>query len=339
MNPKTDALLLPACFLALYLILEAHDWGLLIAGPFLTRSKDENKAVLGLLKPGLDGNELWLLMGLFMLGAAFHHGPNDQVHLAYLILFAAAGLGAVVRLIACVARSAFSSDSMMKLLCAISIAGTVAIGLAGASLLDEMNSLSTPLGIVSAIWLLMAAFQMGCIYGAVKTVNPLAERFRAAYLVSSILSFVCFAALALLLWSRAGDSLGRYSGFFWTVLIAAVLLYVVSFFAVRTRHSKVGMTAAYLAGFFAAAAVLLCGTVLAPQLYGTDVAGMKTAVSDLPGSAILGVTAVWTLAAFIWRQIRKKERIFTRIIFKGGTPWENYSRRPTPLMKCWTRWA
>ncbi len=67
---EIDCLLLPLCFFGLYMILEAADWGLSLAAPIMSRNREENKAIIGLLRPGLDGNELWFFLGLFMLSAA-----------------------------------------------------------------------------------------------------------------------------------------------------------------------------------------------------------------------------------------------------------------------------
>src|SRR3712207_7119063 len=39
---------------------------------------EENRVLLGLLRPCLDGNELWYFLGLFMMGAAIP-GVSDRV--------------------------------------------------------------------------------------------------------------------------------------------------------------------------------------------------------------------------------------------------------------------
>lgn len=70
MNADSNVLLLPLCFFGLYMILEAADWGLCLSAPLVCRSREENRALLGLLRPCLDGNELWYFLGLFMMGAA-----------------------------------------------------------------------------------------------------------------------------------------------------------------------------------------------------------------------------------------------------------------------------
>ncbi len=53
---ESNALLLPLCFFGLYMILEAADWGLCLAAPIVSRNREENKAIIGFLRPGLDGN-------------------------------------------------------------------------------------------------------------------------------------------------------------------------------------------------------------------------------------------------------------------------------------------
>ena len=60
----------PAVFLGMYLFLELLDWGLSLAAPFVARNQEENKAVLSLLKPGIDLNEAWLIFGLSLVASA-----------------------------------------------------------------------------------------------------------------------------------------------------------------------------------------------------------------------------------------------------------------------------
>ena len=53
------------------MILEAADWGLCLAAPIVSRNREENKAIIGLLRPGLDGNELWFFLGSGWLHRSF----------------------------------------------------------------------------------------------------------------------------------------------------------------------------------------------------------------------------------------------------------------------------
>ena len=71
---NSDTLIWPAVFLGMYLFLESLDWGLSLAAPFVARNQEENKAVLSLLKPGIDLNEAWLIFGLSLVASASHPG-------------------------------------------------------------------------------------------------------------------------------------------------------------------------------------------------------------------------------------------------------------------------
>ena len=52
---SVGSVLLPACFFGLYLILEAADWGLCMAGIWAARTREERQTVLRLMRPPLTG--------------------------------------------------------------------------------------------------------------------------------------------------------------------------------------------------------------------------------------------------------------------------------------------
>ena len=194
----------------------------------------------------------------------------------------------------------------MKVISVFSYAALAVMGLAGSSLLMNDGSQFSVLGIFCALWMILAAFQLGTLYGAVKAVNPLAERFRAAFLVSSVLTVVVYIILAILLKSHAGDS-NTYGSFFWISLVATAILFVAAFFMTRMRHVKVGLAAAYVSSFFAIAIYLSAYAAVLPSLFTVEVDSLKQAMDGMPSTALLVIAFVWTLGAFLWRQIRKKE--------------------------------
>ena len=59
MNADSNVLLLPLCFFGLYMILEAADWGLCLSAPLVCRSRDENRAVLGLVWTVMNSGISW----------------------------------------------------------------------------------------------------------------------------------------------------------------------------------------------------------------------------------------------------------------------------------------
>ncbi|WP_299001133.1 cytochrome d ubiquinol oxidase subunit II [uncultured Dialister sp.] len=306
MNADSNVLLLPLCFFGLYMILEAADWGLCLAAPLVSRNNDENRAILGLLKPGLDGNELWYFLGFFMMGAAVPEAMKNLSQTGSLALIVFIVAGALLRLAACVARNAFSRPVVMKLMSLFSLVALVVMGLTGSSFLMRDGSVFSVLGIFCALWIVLAAFQLGTLYGAVKVVNPLGERFRAAFLVSSVLTVVVYIILAILLKNHAGDS-NMYGSFFWISLVATAILFVIAFFFTRMRHAGAGLVAVYLSSFFAIAIYLSAYAAVIPQVFPVEVESLKNAMDGMPGTALLVVAFVWTLGAFIWRMCRRKE--------------------------------
>ena len=306
MNADSNVLLLPLCFFGLYMILEAADWGLCLSAPLVCRSRDENRAVLGLLRPCLDGNELWYFLGLFMMGAAIPGVSDNLFHTENIVLILLVAAGALLRMAASLFRNTCSQPAVMKVISIFSYAALAVMGLAGSSLLMNDGSQFSVLGIFCALWMILAAFQLGTLYGAVKAVNPLAERFRAAFLVSSVLTVVVYIILAILLKSHAGDS-NTYGSFFWISLVATAILFVAAFFMTRMRHVKVGLATAYVSSFFAIAIYLSAYAAVLPSLFTVEVDSLKQAMDGMPSTALLVIAFVWTLGAFLWRQIRKKE--------------------------------
>lgn len=292
----SNALLMPFGFLGVYMLLEAADWGVSLAAPFVARSEEEKKAALGLWKPGLDGNELWLALGLLLLWAGL---PSLDGSLPTMLLAGFAGLGALLRLVACLARQAFSTSAIWHGLHGISVISLVLMGLSISSFLT--GSLLSATGVVLAIWMLIAFFQMGCLYGAVKVVNPLGERFRASSLVSGVLGLIVYVVSALLLYVNAGD-LYQYGMLFWISLGAAVVLSLVAFVLTRMRHAAAGLVVQFVSLVGALTTVLSsAASVLFVQQGGVGQA------MPAPSTALLGVAAVWSLAALGWRLFRKKE--------------------------------
>ena len=257
------------------MILEAADWGLCLSAPLVCRSRDENRAVLGLLRPCLDGNELWYFLGLFMMGAAIPGVSDNLFHTENIVLIVLVAAGALLRMAASLFRNTCSQPAVMKVISAFSYLALAVMGLAGSSLLMNDGSQFSVLGIFCALWMILAAFQLGTLYGAVKAVNPLAERFRAAFLVSSVLTVVVYIILAILLKSHAGDSY-TYGSFFWISLVATAILFVAAFFLSGMRHVKVGLAAAYVSSFFAIAIYLSAYAAVLPSIFTVEVDSLKT---------------------------------------------------------------
>ena len=321
MSADSNILLLPLCFFGLYMILEAADWGLCLAAPLVSRNEEENHAILGLLKPGLDGNELWFFLGMFMMGAAIP-SLSQQLAGTRTVMIVLVALGALLRLAACFGKKFLGKSWMMKLNAAFSVIVLAVLGLISSSLLMEGGSLISAIGIFTALWLILSAFQLGSLYGAVKVVNPLGERFRASFLVSSVLNVVVYIILAILLKNHAAES-NLYGSFFWISLVATAILFALAFFFTRTRHVKVGLAAVYFSSFFAIAIYLSAYAVMLPAHFTVELDSLKNAMDGL-----------LHLETDPQKRNVRMERSYLR-----RKLWENFIKRSIPLMKCLTAWG
>lgn len=305
MDASMVALLLPSCFFALYLILEAADWGLCLAAPLVARNQEENKVVLSLLRPGLDGNEMWFFMGFFMLSTALPDMKGTGMHAWYMGMLLLIGGGAVLRLCAAFLPGLFSSTVMMKGIGLFAFIALFINGLLGTYILMEDRELFTAAGVVCGLWTVLACFQLGSLYGAVKAANPLGERFRASFLISSVVSVILYITLAALLRLELG-AVWQGGGYFWMSLIATAILFFAAFFLTRSRHPAPGLAVAYASSFFAIAMYFSAYVMVIPGIHPVDVSALKAGMDAMPGTVVLIITAVWTLSVFVWRMYRKK---------------------------------
>ena len=104
----------PAVFLGMYLFLELLDWGLSLAAPFVARNQEENKAVLSLLKPGIDLKEAWLIFGLSLVASAVPAAAGDTMHDSVMAVLSVAVVGGALRILAAFFKNVFGSALIMK---------------------------------------------------------------------------------------------------------------------------------------------------------------------------------------------------------------------------------
>ena len=104
----------PAVFLGMYLFLELLDWGLSLAAPFVARNQEENKAVLSLLKPGIDLNEAWLIFGLSLVASAMPAAAGDTMHDSVMAVLSVAVVGGALRILAAFFKNVFGSALIMN---------------------------------------------------------------------------------------------------------------------------------------------------------------------------------------------------------------------------------
>lgn len=280
----------PAVFLGMYLFLELLDWGLSLAAPFVARNQEENKAVLSLLKPGIDLNEAWLIFGLSLVASVMPAAAGDTMHDSVMAVLSVAVVGGALRILAAFFKNVFGSALIMKGMSLYSALALFVIGLSGGSMVTG-GDLMSGVGIVISLWLILAAFELAALYGGVKIMNPLGERCRAAFLVSSILQLLFFLGMAFLLKGDIAD--GPLSGLFWIGLAVSSVLSIAAFVLARMRRTMVALAALYIATFFS---VSLYAAGLSSKLQG----------ASTPDSMVMAVITGWTIAVLLWRLYRKR---------------------------------
>ncbi len=280
----------PAVFLGMYLFLELLDWGLSLAAPFVARNQEENKAVLSLLKPGIDLNEAWLIFGLSLVASAMPAAAGDTMHDSVMAVLSVAVVGGALRILAAFFKNVFGSALIMKGMSLYSALALFVIGLSGGSMVTG-GDLMSGVGIVISLWLILAAFELAALYGAVKIMNPLGERCRAAFLVSSILQLLFFLGMAFLLKGDIAD--GPLSGLFWIGLAVSSVLSTAAFVLARMRRTMVALAVLYIATFFS---VSLYAAGLSSKLQG----------ASTPDPMVMAVITGWTIAVLLWRLYRKR---------------------------------
>ena len=280
----------PAVFLGMYLFLELLDWGLSLAAPFVARNQEENKAVLSLLKPGIDLNEAWLIFGLSLVASAMTAAAGDTMHDSVMAVLSVAVVGGALRILAAFFKNVFGSALIMKGMSLYSALALFVIGLSGGSMVTG-GDLMSGVGIVISLWLILTAFELAALYGAVKIMNPLGERCRAAFLVSSILQLLFFLGMAFLLKGDIAD--GPLSGLFWIGLAVSSVLSIAAFVLARMRRTMVALVALYIATFFS---VSLYAAGLSSNLQG----------ASTPDPMVMAVITGWTIAVLLWRLYRKR---------------------------------
>ena len=280
----------PAVFLGMYLFLELLDWGLSLAAPFVARNQEENKAVLSLLKPGIDLNEAWLIFGLSLIASAVPAVAGDTMHDSVMAVLSVAVVGGALRILAAFFKNVFGSALIMKGMSLYSALALFVIGLSGGSMVTGGDMMSG-VGIVISLWLFLTAFELAALYGAVKIMNPLGERCRAAFLVSSILQLLFFLGMAFLLKGDIAD--GPFSGLFWIGLAVSSVLSIAAFVLARMRRTMVALAALYIATFFS---VSLFAAGISSKLQG----------ASTPDPMVMAVITGWTIAVLLWRLYRKR---------------------------------
>ena len=302
MDSVNFGIYIPILFFVLYFILEIQDLGICAVSVFISRNQEENKATLGLLKPGFDGDEFWLLLGTIGLRTGIYIGIYDCGMIA--LVLGVAGLGMLSRCGAPFLRDIFKSKIMMGLLSVLAIINVFVVGMVFFSLSEHKIfnfSLYTLLG---CIWLIIISIQTGSLYGAVKVVNPLGERFRASSLVITPISLLTFLTLAAYSFLSTTFMEGSQSLYVWGSVFS-ILLLVASFITLRMRKLWVGFLLGYL--YQIIAIVTISFSVFLRTAGNNMENGMLTFGTELQYPLIV-IGGIISGTVFIYRIVRKKEK-------------------------------
>lgn len=212
------------------------------------------------------------------------------MHDSVMAVLSVAVVGGALRILAAFFKNVFGSALIMKGMSLYSALALFVIGFSGGSMMTG-GDLMSGVGIVISFWLILAAFELAALYGAVKIMNPLGERCRAAFLVSSIFQLLFFLGMAFLLKGDIAD--GPLSGLFWIGLAVSSVLSIAAFVLARMRRTMVALAALYIATFFS---VSLYAAGLSSKLQG----------ASTPDSMVMAVITGWTIAVLLWRLYRKR---------------------------------
>ena len=100
------------------------------------------------------------------------------MHDSVMAVLSVAVVGGALRILAAFFKNVFGSALIMKGMSLYSALALFVIGLSGGSMVTG-GDLMSGVGIVISLWLILAAFELAALYGAVKIMNPLGERRRS----------------------------------------------------------------------------------------------------------------------------------------------------------------
>jgi cytochrome d ubiquinol oxidase subunit II len=294
-----NVLMFPMIFILLYFLLEAGEWGLMTAAPHAARTKQERSALLNLCRPGLDGNELWLFSGMYLL-SQFIPQISQFGGTACVTIFAVlAVIGMILRTVGGWLNKSLNSSFFIQINAFISLFTVVFFGLSLGSLVSGIQEgFLTHFGIIFALWMAAASFQTGTLWGAVKIENPLAERLRASFLVSSLVSILFFIILVIMMYSETELSSQSVICF-----IVSLILNGASFYFARKRSVALSL------GVFIVSLLLACVFILGNSLFlipSEFAVAASQGMTDIVPAAVLAAAVIWTGASFIYRLARGK---------------------------------
>jgi cytochrome d ubiquinol oxidase subunit II len=309
--------------LAGYSILDGFDLGIGALLPFLARTEDEKRTLIGAVGPVWDGNEVWLLAGGGALFAAFP--------MAYATVFSGFYLALMLVLFSLILRAvslefrahdparqrlweaAFVGGSLLPALLFGVALGNVVVGVpldARSDFAGTFFTLLRPLPLVFGLLGLSAFLMHGAAYAALKSEGALLERARrsgrtlaAVFAGAFVLAFV--AVLIYLPASAKSVAAWIFSVIVWTSLVL---------FAAATKAGRDGR-----AFVFSSTAFLglwgMIGAIHYPNLVRATDPALSLTVANASSSAL--TLKVMLIIALVGMPIVIGYTIFAFRVFKG----------------------
>jgi cytochrome d ubiquinol oxidase subunit II len=309
--------------LAGYSLLDGFDLGVGALLPFLARSEDEKRTLVGAVGPVWDGNEVWLLAGGGALFAAFP--------MAYATVFSGFYLALMLVLFSLILRAvslefrahdparrglweaAFVGGSALPALLFGVALGNVVVGVpldARSDFAGTFFTLLRPLPLAFGLLGLCAFLMHGAAYAALKTEGALLERARRAARVLALafagaFALAFFAVLAYLPAALKSVPAWAFSALVW----AALVLFALSVKAKRDGRAFAFSSAAFL-GLWG-----MVGAIHYPNLVRAADPAMSLTVANASSSAL--TLKVMLLIALVGMPAVIGYTIFAFRVFKG----------------------
>lgn len=315
--------LLIGVFLAGYSVLDGFDLGVGTLLPFLAKSEDEKRTLIGAVGPVWDGNEVWLLAGGGALFAAFP--------MAYAMVFSGFYLALMIVLFALILRAislefrahdparkglweaAFVGGSFLPALFFGVALGNVVVGVpldARTEFTGNFFTLLRPLPLVFGLLGLSAFLMHGAAYAALKTEGPLRRRAQKAALALAVAFGAAFALSFVMVWIYLPGALGSIPAWAFAVFVwLALALFTASLKKGRDGRAFVFSSAAFL-GLWG-----IVGAIQYPNLVRATDPALSLTIANASSSAL--TLKVMLIIALVGMPLVVGYTIFAFRVFKG----------------------
>jgi len=318
--------LLVGVLLAGYSVLDGFDLGIGSLFPFLAKSEDDKRTLIGAIGPVWDGNEVWLLTGGGALFAAFP--------LAYATVFSGFYLALMLVLFALILRAvslefrahdpkrkgfweaAFVGGSLLPSLLFGVALGNVIVGVpldARTEYAGNFFTLLRPLPLVFGLLGLAAILLHGSAYAALKTEGALRERARRTAGTLAVATAAAFLLSFVAVWVYLPEALKRRPAWAFAGLVYLSLGLVMR--AVKGRKDRTAF-------LFSSAAFLglwgVAGSIHYPNLVRASDPALSLTITNASSSlltlkvmlviALAGMPLVVGYTAFAYRVFKGKVR-------------------------------